>query len=293
MSRLSRPGVETVIEARQRELGGLNIRRVLPSRQRQMVGPFIFFDHIGPETLAPGRGIDVPPHPHIDLATVTYLFEGDLIHRDSLGFVETIRPGEINWMHAGRGIVHSERTGPELRKKESRIHGIQLWAALPVEKEDTPPEFQHYSRDDLPVWSGNGVAGRVLVGEAFGLKSPVRTASPALYMDVTMAQDSQLEIPDAPERGVYAVEGTMALGSEEFGSGKLIVLSRGSDLLLAARSPLRCLILGGAGLANARHIWWNFVSSSLERIQRAKRDWETGRFPEVPGDEGERMPLPG
>jgi len=270
----------------------MKIRRLLPSGQRQRVGPFIFFDHIGPETLEPGRGIDVPPHPHIGLATVTYLFEGDLVHRDSLGFVETIRPGEINWMHAGRGVVHSERTGQELRRRESRIHGVQLWAALPVEAEDTPPGFCHYSRDSLPVWSGNGATVRVLVGQAFGHASPVRTASPTLYVDVTMEPGSELTIPNAPERAIYAVDGSMSLGSGEFGSGKLIVLEEDADLVLSALAPTRCLILGGAPLEGERHIWWNFVSSSRDRIERARRDWEEGGFPSVPGEKPERT-LPG
>lgn len=284
--------VETVIEARIRGLGGLKIRRLLPSRRRQRIGPFIFLDHIGPESLPAGRGVDVPPHPHIDLATVTYLFEGDLVHRDSLGSVETIRPGEINWMHAGRGVVHSERTGPELRKKASRIHGLQMWAALPAESEGTPPHFKHYSSDSLPVVDDGGTTARVLVGEALGRRSPVRTTSITLCVDVIMQSGARFRIPDSRERGIYIVEGAVSVADTgRFEDGSLVVLGEDPAVFVEATVPARFVVLGGAPIEGERRMWWNFVSSSPERIERAKRDWGEGRFPRVPGDD-ERIPLP-
>lgn len=277
--------VGLVLGAHSRRVGGHEIRRVLPSRRRQKIGPFIFLDHIGPETLEPGRGIDVPPHPHIHLATVTYLFEGDLVHRDSLGFAETIRPGEINWMHAGRGIAHSERTGPQSRQRLSRIHGVQLWVALPVEREETPPGFRHYSADVLPVWTGPGALAKILVGDAFGLVSPVETSSATLCVDLTLSAGSEVAVPPSPERGVYVVDGSVSIGEGEFGTGELAVLEPGFDARIRVRTDARCLILGGEALEGERHIWWNFVSSSVERIEKARRDWQDGRFPPVPGDE--------
>jgi redox-sensitive bicupin YhaK (pirin superfamily) len=282
--------IDLVIEARHRNLGGHEIRRLLPSRARQRIGPFIFLDHIGPEALEPGRGVDVPPHPHIHLATVTYLFEGDLVHRDSGGSVETIRPGEINWMHAGSGIVHSERTGPQARARESRIHGVQLWVALPAKGEETPPWFRHYAADELPVWQGEGAYARVLVGEAFGLRSPVETASPTILVDLTLERQGRVALPPAPERGLYVVDGFASLGGRQLEGGQLAVLDPGASFLMA-QTDLRCLILGGGALEGERHMWWNFVSSSAERIDRAKRDWAEGRFPRVPGDD-DVSPLP-
>jgi redox-sensitive bicupin YhaK (pirin superfamily) len=284
--------VEVVLEARSRRLGGHAIRRALPARRRQRIGPFIFLDHIGPETLSPGRGIDVPPHPHIHLATVTYLFEGDLVHRDSLGFVETIRPGAINWMHAGCGIVHSERTGPQSRERLSEIHGVQLWVALPAGQEETPPGFRHYPAEALPVWTGPGVLARILVGEAFGRVSPVETCSTTLYVDLTLAPGSQVSVPVSAERGIYVVDGRVSVGEGEFGSGQLIVLEPEVDAGIQALTDSRCLILGGDALAGERHIWWNFVSSSAQSIETAREDWKAGRFPSVPGDE-ERAATPG
>lgn len=289
----ARSPVDVVIKARSRELGGLKIRRLLPSRHRQRVGPFIFLDHIGPETLQKDHGFDVLPHPHIGLATVTYLFEGDLVHRDSQGFVETIRPGEVNWMHAGRGVVHSERSGPAERRQRTRIHGLQLWAALPSESEDTPPRFHHYTSDSLPVWSEPGLEARILAGEAWGQSSPVVTASPTLLVDVKLGPEASFRVPDAPERGLYIVEGqALVNGVAELESGVLAVLSSGPQIDVVARSPLRLAVLGGAPLGGERHIWWNFVSSSPERIERAKRDWLEHRFPPVPGDTDQRAPLP-
>lgn len=281
-----------LIEARPRTLGGLPIRRVLPSRRRQRVGPFIFFDHLGPETLGAGRGVDVPPHPHIGLATVTYLFEGELVHRDSLGCVRTIRPGEINWMHAGRGIVHSERTGESHRRRESEIHGIQLWVALPVERENSEPEFHHYDAASIPEWRGDRARARILVGDAFGRVSPVRTPSPTLYLDVAMERGGRLPLPDADERALYVVSGEVSVGEERFRPGGLLVLADGVDTVVEAHEGTRALLLGGEALEGERHIWWNFVSSSASRIEQARRDWERRRFPPVPGEAGERAPMP-
>jgi hypothetical protein len=280
-----------VVEARRRQVGGLGVRRVLPSRATERVGPFIFLDHFGPEALPPGRGLDVPPHPHIGLATVTYLFEGELLHRDSLGSVETIRPGEVNWMHAGQGIVHSERTPPVLRTRGARIHGLQLWVALPHDEEETPPAFRHYSLSDLPERQPGGAAVRVLAGSAFGTTSPVETVSETLYVDVTLGEGQNLEVPDAPERGVYVAEGRIHVGGQDLTAGQLLVLPDASSATLSASIASRVAVLGGAALEGDRQIWWNFVSSSNQRIAKARKDWADGRFPPVPGDT-ERARLP-
>ena len=285
--------IESVIPARHRRLGRHDIRRLLPSGERRMVGPFIYFDHIGPERLDPGQGVDVPPHPHIHLATVTSLFEGDLVHRDSLGSVEVIRPGDINWMHAGEGIVHSERSSPESRDPESTIHGIQLWVALPKDQEDTTPTFRHYPESSLPAWTSEGVEGRLLVGSAYGLQSPVETASRTLYIDLRMKQGASVPLPSQEaELCAYVVNGTVALGDREFGQSEMIVFGSTENATATAVQGTRLLILGGDPVGGKRHIWWNFVSSSKERIEEAKRDWSHNRFPLVPGDKDERLPLP-
>jgi redox-sensitive bicupin YhaK (pirin superfamily) len=261
----------------------MRIRRLLPSRERQRVGPFIFLEHFGPEDLPRGTGVDVRPHPHIGLATVTYLFEGELLHRGSLGSSETIRPGEINWMHAGRGIVHSERTPAGLREAGSRIHGLQLWVALPSDLETTAPDFRHYSTADLPEISVDGARVRVLAGEAFGQTSPVRTGSETLCIDVALGEARTLEAPDAEERGLYVADGAVAVGAVTLTAGQLLVLPDGAAEVRALTAS-RVAVLGGARLEGDRHIWWNFVSSSPEAIERARRDWTEGRFPSVPGE---------
>ena len=285
--------IEAVIPARQRSLGGHDIRRLLPSGVRRMVGPFIYFDHIGPERLDAGQGVDVPPHPHIHLATVTYLFEGDLVHRDSLGSVETIRPGDINWMHAGAGIVHSERSGPRSRDPESTIHGIQLWVALPTDQEETTPSFQHYPASSLPSWNSDGLDTRLLVGSAYGFQSPVVTCSKTVYVDVLMEGGASTPLPSGhTELCGYVVNGTVSVGDRDFSESELIVFGSASDAVVTAVTPSRFLILGGEPLDGKRHIWWNFVSSSKDRIEKAKLDWRHNRFPVVPGDEDERLPLP-
>jgi redox-sensitive bicupin YhaK (pirin superfamily) len=285
-------GIERVIEPRPRDLGGFEVRRVLPSGGRQMVGPFIFFDHMGPAEFAPGRGIDVRPHPHICLATVTYLFTGEIVHRDSLGFVQPIRPGDVNWMTAGRGIVHSERTDSELRKKGTRIHGIQSWVALPKSAEESEPAFYHHPAATLPTIERGRVHLRVIAGTAFGKRSPVAVFSETLYVDAALPNGSQLEIPDEHrERGIYVAEGCVALDGTEFGAGRMIVLDEGTTATIRATAVSRLLLLGGAPIDGPRHIWWNFVASSRERIERAKEDWKEQRFARVPG-ETEFIPLP-
>jgi redox-sensitive bicupin YhaK (pirin superfamily) len=283
----------TVIDARARDLGGFTVGRVLPSGARKLIGPFIFFDHMGPTAFPPGRGIDVRPHPHIGLATVTYLFEGEIVHRDSLGSHQPIRPGDVNWMTAGRGIAHSERTGPELRQSGARLDGLQLWVALPLEHEETGPEFHHHPARDLPAVEIAGTRVRVLAGSAFGEKSPVRTFSPLFYLDAAIPAGGELPLPsEHEERAAYVVSGTIECGKERAERGRMLVFAPGAAATLRAVSDARVALIGGAPIDGERHIFWNFVSSSQARIEQAKRDWREGRFPKVPGDEQEFIPLP-
>jgi redox-sensitive bicupin YhaK (pirin superfamily) len=281
-----------VIEPRLRDLGGFSVRRVLPAPFHRMVGPFIFFDHMGPAEFAPGGGIDVRPHPHINLATVTYLFEGEILHRDSLGSAQAIRPGAINWMTAGRGIVHSERTPPELRAASHRLHGLQIWVALPRASEEQEPAFHHHPAEALPLVREAGIEARVLVGSAFGVSSPVRAGSPLAYLEVALDAGAVLPLdPGFPERAVYLVDGAVLLGGVRFEAGRMILLAR-EDRELRAESRTRLVVIAGEPLDGERHIEWNFVSSSRERIEAAKDDWRAGRFPLVPGDDQEFIPLP-
>ena len=281
-----------VIPARERDLGGFVVRRVLPFESRKMVGPFIFFDHMGPTNFAPGQGIDVRPHPHIALATVTYLFSGALEHRDSLGTVRVIRPGDVNWMTAGRGIAHSERTPHELRESGEQSHGIQSWVALPDGQEDVEPSFVHYPAADLPRRMVDGVQLAVIAGEAFGMKSRVRTLWPTLYVDAQFADGATLDLaPEHSERAVYVVQGRIELGDALLKEGQMGVLDPGSVPVLRARGASRAMLLGGERFPTPRHIWWNFVASSQERIEQAKARWKRGEFAKVPG-ETEFIPLP-
>jgi redox-sensitive bicupin YhaK (pirin superfamily) len=258
-----------------------------------MVGPFTFFDHMGPAVFGQGQGLDVRPHPHVCLATVTYLFEGEIDHRDSLGSFQTIRPGDINWMTAGRGIVHSERSPQAAREKESRVHGLQLWVALPRADEETAPSFHHYPGATLPEIAKGGVELRVLAGTAYGLTSPVEIRSPLFYVDVRLSPGGVLELPgEHSERAVYVVEGTLRSGDEAFEPGRMLVFAKEANVVLSTDQPCRIVLLGGEPLDGPRYIDWNFVASSKERIERAKRDWKEGRFPKVPGDEVEFIPLP-
>jgi redox-sensitive bicupin YhaK (pirin superfamily) len=286
------PAIELTIEARPRKIDGFSVGRVLPSAARRLVGPFIFFDHMGPAELAPGNGVDVRPHPHINLATVTYLFDGEILHRDSLGSQQIIEPGAINWMTAGRGIVHSERTPPEVRRTGSRLHGIQLWVALPKEHEETAPEFHHHPAETLPELEDDGVRIRVLAGSAYGEISPVRTFSPLFYAEASLPAGGMLPLPpEHEERASYVIEGLICCGAERAGAQRMLVFSRGATAVLRAEAASRVVLVGGSPIG-PRHIWWNFVSSSKERIEQAKRDWKEGRFSKVPGDEKEFIPLP-
>lgn len=283
----------TVIDARARDLGGFTVGRVLPSAARKLIGPFIFFDQMGPATFPPGRGIDVRPHPHIGLATVTYLFAGEIVHRDSLGSHQPIRPGDVNWMTAGRGIVHSERTRAELRQTGSPLDGLQLWVALPLRDEETNPDFHHYPARDLPSLVITGALVRVLAGSAYGERSPVRTHSPLFYVDAAIPAGSELALPDDhEERAAYIVSGTVECGNEQAERGRMLVFNPGGSATLRAVSDARVALIGGAPIDGERYIFWNFVSSSQARIEQAKRDWQQGRFPKVPGDEQEFIPLP-
>ena len=285
--------IQQVIDSRQRDLGGFVVRRVLPAGARQMVGPFIFFDHMGPTRFAAGHGIDVRPHPHIALATVTYLFSGSLEHRDSLGTVQAIRPGDVNWMSAGRGIAHSERTPQAVRASgEHHVHGIQSWVALPDGQEDGEPTFVHYSASTLPTRAGDGIDLTIIAGEAFGLRSPVVTLWPTLYVHAQIKRGAALEVAaDHGERAVYVVQGELAIGETTLTEGQLAVLEPGTNVTLRALTPARAMLLGGEHFPTRRFIWWNFVASSEERIERAKERWERRQFPEVPG-ESEFIPLP-
>ncbi|HEU4875097.1 MAG TPA: pirin family protein [Pyrinomonadaceae bacterium] len=287
--------VETVIDTRARDLvDGFKVRRALPSRQRRMVGPFIFLDQMGPELLREGRGLDVAPHPHIGLATVTYLFAGELLHRDSLGSVQPIRPGEVNWMTAGRGIAHSERTPQEMRAVGSDLFGIQSWVALPTQYEETDPTFVHHDASELPIVEDHGKRVRLICGSLYGARSPVRLLSDMFYAEVILEGDARLQVPiDYEERAAYVVEGSIRLApvGETFHAGQLIVFKPASEIILNASGQARLMLLGGEPLEGRRHIWWNFVSSSPERIEQAKDDWKSGRFSPVV-DETEFIPLP-
>jgi redox-sensitive bicupin YhaK (pirin superfamily) len=281
-----------VVESRRRDLGGFEVRRILPFGGGRMVGPFIFLDHMGPISFPAGQGVDVRPHPHVCLATVTYLFDGEIEHRDSLGVVQTIRPGDVNWMTAGSGIVHSERTGAALRAAGHTVHGLQSWVALPQADEETEPAFHHFSAQQLPARDGAGLRLRLIAGEAFGLRSPVRAFSPMFYADAMLDSDAMLDLPAGhAERAAYVVQGGIEVEGRSFGEGTLLVFAEGEPVRLRATSAVRVALLGGAPLAGRRHIWWNFVASSPQRIERAKREWANGEFPPVPG-ETEFIPLP-
>lgn len=287
--------VEVVILPRSSDLGdGFNVHRALPSAQRRMVGPFVFFDQMGPVILADGEGLDVRPHPHIGLATVTYLFDGELMHRDSLGNVQPIRPAAVNWMVAGSGIVHSERTPAELREAGSPLFGIQSWVALPQRYEETAPAFAHYPEEALPLIEAEGAHVRLICGSLYGLRAPVKTLSEMFYADATLAPGASLQVPaDHEERAVYIVEGSLQIGQGIVDAGKLVVFKPGSPVTLRALSTrARLMLLGGEPLDGPRYVWWNFVSSSRERMEQAKADWHAGRFAGVPG-ETEFIPLPG
>ena len=283
--------IELTIEARVRSLGELDVRRVLPAAKRRMVGPFIFFDHMGPAVFPPGEGLAVRPHPHIGLATITYLFEGEIMHRDSLGYAQLIEAGAVNLMTAGRGIVHSERASERDLPVTSRLHGIQSWLALPLEHEEMEPSFMHYAADALPELDVGGCRVRVIMGAAFGRASPVATYSPTLYFEVRMPHGASFALPaGASERAAYVVSGAVLVGEREHRDGMLAVARAGATPSLRAVEDSRVMVIGGEPVG-ARQIWWNFVSSSQERIERAKRDWASGQIGKVAGDD-EFIPLP-
>ncbi len=285
-------GLETVISPRTRDLGGFEVRRALPSTRRRAVGPFVFWDQMGPATFAPGRGVDVRPHPHIGLATVTYLFAGEIVHRDSLGSVQTIRPGAVNWMTAGRGIVHSERTPPEARAASSPIFGIQAWVALPRAHEEREPGFSQHGPDALPLVEGEGARVHVVAGALYGRRSPVPALSPMFYADAVLDAGARLSLPaDYEERAIHVAEGRLDVAGESFDAGQLLVFRAGDEISVTAPVRARLLLFGGEPLDGPRHVWWNFVSSSRERIEQAKADWKAGRFAAIPG-ETESIPLP-
>lgn len=287
--------IELLINGRAHELGpGFAVRRVLPSVKRRMVGPFIFLDHFGPMTVAPGGdGMSVRPHPHIGLATVTYLFEGGIFHRDSLGYAQAIRPGDVNWMTAGSGIAHSERTEDEMKRTGFRMHGVQTWVALPHAYEETAPAFQHVPAADLPTWHEGGSAMRLIVGTYGGRTAPTTHFSPIFYVAAEMPAAARITVsPEHAERGIYVSHGSVIVGDTQLRVGDLAVLEQARPVeVLAGADGAKLMLLGGAAMDGPRHIWWNFVSSSKERIEKAKSDWKEGRFAKVPGDP-EFIPLP-
>jgi len=284
--------IELVIEGRAKDLGGFHVSRVLPHHAHRMVGPFIFFDHMGPSDFAPGQGIDVRAHPHIGLSTVTYLFEGSMHHRDSLGYSQVIVPGEVNWMTAGRGISHSERTDPEPRARGDRIHGLQLWCALPDEAEETDPAFANHKDSDLPTYEGGGLWARLIAGSAFGATSAVKTHSPLFYVHWRLEAGAKGQLPaEYPERCAYVVSGEVDVEGQVFGAGRMIVFAPGAPVLFEARTAAEVMLLGGEPIGR-RFIEWNFVASSKARIEAAKADWRAGRIPLPPSDNHEFIPLP-
>ncbi len=286
--------IENLIIPRSSDIGGFSVRRALPSRQRRLVGPFIFFDRMGPAILRPDEALDVKPHPHIGLSTVTYLFDGEIKHRDSLGTELVIRPGDINLMTAGRGIVHSERTPENLRGNSLSMSGLQTWLALPDDKEEIEPAFAHTGQEMMPLIESDGASGRVVIGSFEGLASPVSTFTDTLYVDLRLEPGARFPFAaDHEERALYILSGELDVAGDLFAPDQLLVFRAGDDITLQA-GPQGChvMLFGGAALNSKRYIWWNFVSSSKERIEKAKEEWRTGRFDIVPGDEEEFVPLP-
>lgn len=279
-----------VIRPREKDLGEMTVRRVLPNGRQRMVGPFVFFDHMGPATFPPGKGIQVRPHPHIGIATITYLFEGEIFHRDSLGFAQPILPGAVNLMTAGSGIVHSERAGSDL-DRDARLHGIQSWIALPDDQQEIAPAFAHTPADELPEIRRDGATVRVIMGDYAGQCSPVQSYSDTLYLDVDLQSRAQISVPDgAAERAVYVATGRVSVAGHSLSAGEMLLLPADRAIDVAATEPSRLLVIGGEPLGE-RHIYWNFVSNSLARIEQAKALWREGGFDRVPGDD-EFIPLP-
>ncbi|MER8894624.1 pirin family protein [Mesorhizobium sp. M0676] len=285
--------IELMVIPNAKDIGGFQVRRALPTAKRRLVGPFIFFDRMGPAILRAGQAMDVRPHPHIGLSTVTYLFDGNIRHRDSLGTEMVIQPGDVNLMTAGRGIVHSERTPEELRGAPMSVSGLQTWLALPDGKEEVAPVFENTAALLLPEIDAEGVSGRVVIGDFQGLRSPVRADTETLYADLRLAPGASVKIPaDAEERAIYTLDGDVSISGDRFPAERLLVFRPGDEIVVSSERGAHFMLFGGASLGSPRHIWWNFVSSSKERIEQAKQEWKTGRFDIVPGDEEEFIPLP-
>jgi hypothetical protein len=286
--------IDTVLIPRTHDVGGFEVRRALPTQDRRLVGPFIFWDQMGPGEFVAGHGLDVRPHPHVGLATVTYLFDGEIMHRDSLGSRQPIRPGDVNWMTAGRGIAHSERTDTALRTHSNRLFGIQSWIALPRAQEETAPAFVHHPAAALPVLEDGGMRLRLVAGDGWGVRSPVAVCSPMFYADVALAAGAAVPLPAGhAERAAYVLDGTVEVADDRFEAGRMLVFRPGDQLALRALDqPARLLLLGGEPMDGPRHLFWNFVSSSHERIEQAKADWQAGRFAKVADDAEEFIPLP-
>ena len=285
--------IELMVIPNAKDIGGFEVRRALPTARRRLVGPFIFFDRMGPAILRAGQALDVRPHPHIGLSTVTYLFDGKIRHRDSLGTEMVIQPGDVNLMTDGRGIVHSERTPEELRGAPMSISGLQTWLALPDGKEEVAPVFENTAALRLPEIDAEGVRGRIVIGDFQGLRSPVRADTETLYADLRLAPGASIKIPaDAEERAIYTLEGEVAISGDVFPAERLLVFRPGDEIIVSSQTGAHFMLFGGASLGSQRYIWWNFVSSSKERIEQAKQEWKTGRFDIVPGDEEEFIPLP-
>lgn len=285
-------GIKTVIRPKAKDIGGFEVRRALPSIEARTVGPFIFFDQMGPATFAPGTGIDVRPHPHIGLSTLTWLIEGEIMHRDSLGYSQPIRPGEVNWMTAGTGIVHSERTPDDVRAAGHNLLGLQVWMALPSDNQEADPSFQHYEAADIPTVELDGASVTIVAGDAWGATSPVSVYSRTLYADVRIEADATLDIPTShEERAIYVVSGSLKLGQEEFGEATMIVLREGEVVPVHAPDGAHLALIGGDKLKHARRLWWNFAHTDVAMIEDAKTRWKSGEFAMVDGDD-EFIPLP-
>jgi redox-sensitive bicupin YhaK (pirin superfamily) len=285
--------LELVLVPRSVDLDDFAVRRALPHTRRRTVGPFVFFDHFGPAEFRGGRGLDVRPHPHIGLSTLTYLYDGEITHRDTLGVNAAIRPGEVNWMTAGRGIVHSERTAPERRVDGEPLHGLQLWVAMLAKDEESDPGFAHLGGDDLPIVSGEGKLARIIAGTMFGATSPLETNIDAVCADISLEVGAVMPLDaDFEERAVYVSSGEIDVAGDRFETGQMLIFRPGDRVSIKALSPARLAVVGGAPLDGPRHVWWNFVSSRRERIEQAKEEWKKGFFGKIPGDEIEFIPLP-
>lgn len=286
------PSVKTTITPKSKDIGAFEVRRTLPDVAARSVGPFVFFDQMGPATFANDHFMDVRPHPHIGLSTITWMLEGEIMHRDSLGYVQPIRPGEVNWMTAGSGIVHSERSPDSQRVNGARVFGIQTWVALPKPQEEVAPSFHHYTADEIPWIEGDGARVALIIGEAWGKKSPVTTHWDTLYADISLQAGATISLPhETEERALYILSGSVRIDGTAFDAGQMLVLTSGTKVDVSAGANARLMLCGGAALDGPRHMYWNFVSSSKDRVEQAKDDWREGRFAEVPG-ETEFIPLP-